>query len=205
MATYAPQWVAVDSTASSQNLMTPYTIGSNPAYLEGIEPSNQVVQGADPSLGIGTFVYGQMSNAAGCNAGNVCEYTQTLFTNGNSIILISSFQQWAGTANSGKTLAVALAALTQYQFGWFQLYGNAFVTSNGAMTANSAVYWQAAGVVSVTGVASKQMLATVSAVASGANFGTAVFVAGTGTVQPALAATNAIVTINNPLAQGAIT
>lgn len=205
MTAFVPAWVSTDSTMSSQNLMTPYTVGANPAYTQGIEPSGFYIQGSDTSLGIGEFIYGQMSNATGCNAGNVCEGTQTLYTSGNSIILITSFQQWAGTANSGKALAVSLATLTQNQFGWFQVVGNALVTSSGAGTISVPVYWQAAGIISVTAVAGKQMLSSTGVVAASANFGAAVFVAGTGTVQPALSASQSVININTPHAQGAIT
>jgi hypothetical protein len=202
---FAPAWVASDSTMSGQQLNSAYTIGANPAFLQGIEPSGMYVQGFDPSLGIGEFVYGQWSNATGCVAGNVCEGTQTLFTNGSSIVLITSFQLWQGTANSGKALGVALATLAQNQFGWFQIQGNALVVTNGTDVVGSPAYYQANGVVSSTAVASKQMLSSQFVVAASANFGAAVFVVGTGTVQPALSATNAVANVQSPHAQGAIT
>jgi hypothetical protein len=202
---FAPAWVASDSTMAAQQLQSAYTIGANPAYLQGLEPSGMYVQGEDVSLGIGEFVYGQWSNATGCVQGNVCEGTQTLFANGNSIILITSFQLWQGTANSGKALGVAMTTLAQNQFGWFQIQGNAFVVTNGTDVVGSPAYWQANGVISSTAVASKQMLSSQFVVAAAANFGSAVFVAGTGTVQPALAATNAVLNIQSPHAQGAIT
>jgi hypothetical protein len=202
---FAPAWVASDSTMSAQQLNSAYTIGGNPAFLQGQEPSGMYVQGSDASLGIGEFVYGQWSNATGCVAGNVCEGTQTLFTNGSSIVLITSFQLWQGTANSGKALGVALTTLAQNQFGWFQIQGNALVVTNGTDVVGNPAYWQANGVISSTAVASKQMLSSQFVVAASANFGSAVFVVGTGTVQPALSATNAVANIQSPHAQGAIT
>lgn len=202
---FAPAWVGTDSAMSGQQLNSSYVIGSNPAFLQGQEPSGMYIQGSDVSLGIGEFVYGQWSNATGCVAGNVCEATQTLFTNGSSIVLVSSFQLWQGTANSGKALAVAQTTLAQNQFGWFQIQGNALVVTNGTDVVGSPAYYQANGVVSSTAVASKQMLSAVFVVAAAANFGSAVFVSGTGTVQPALSATNAVVNIQSPHAQGAIT
>jgi hypothetical protein len=202
---FAPAWVASDSTMASQQLTSAYTIGSNPAYVQGIEPSGMYVQGDDPSLGVGEFQYGQWSNATGCVAGNVCEGTQTLYTAGSSIILITSYQLWQGVANSGKALGVALTTLAQNQFGWFQIQGNALVVTNGTDVVASGLYWQANGVVSSTVVASKQVVGAQFVVAASANFGSSVFVVGTGTVQPALSATNAVANIQSPHAQGAIT
>jgi hypothetical protein len=190
---------------SSQNLMTAYTVGTNPAFVQGVEPSGLYVQGSDPSLGIGEFIYGQMSNATGCVAGNVCEFTQTLYSSGVSISLINSFQQWQGTANSGKALGVALATLAQNQFGWFQVVGNALTASNGAGTVGSPVYWEANGVISIVVVASKQMLTAVGVLAPSASFGQGVFVTGVGTSTPALTASQVVLNINAPHAQGAIT
>lgn len=205
MANFVPNWVGTDSSMSAQNLMTPYTVGANPALLQGTEPSGMYVQGSDPSLGIGEFLYGQWSNATPAALGSICEGTQTLFTSGVSVSLITSFQLWQGTANSGKPLGVALCVLAQNQFGWFQIVGNALVATNGTSAINNPAYWQANGIVSSTPVASKQMLSTVFVLQASQNFGQGVFVPGTGTVTPTLTATQAIASINTPHAQGAIT
>lgn len=200
MTTFVPNWVATDSTMSAQNLMTPYTVGLYPNYPNGTEPPGMYVQGFDPSLGIGQFIYCQMSNAAGCNAGDVCELTQTLYNPGASVSLIHSVQQWAGVANSGKPLCVALAALAQNQFGWFQVYGAALVNSSGAVAAGNSAYWNALGVVKAAAVASKQANAMTALVANSANFGQAVQ-----GVVPAISATQSVWFVNAPQAQGAIT
>jgi hypothetical protein len=196
----APNWVATDSTMSGQNLMTAYTVGANPNLALGVEPSGMVVQGADYSLGIGTFVYAQCSNAAGVSQGNVCEITQTLYASGLSISLVNSVQQWQGTANSGKNLCVALSTLAQNQFGWFQVYGNALVTVSGTLGAGSSAYWNANGVVQSAAVASKQMVSAVGLVAAAASFGQNSF----GTT-PTISAGYSIIQIANPHAQSAIT
>ena len=205
MTAFVPNWVATDSTMSAQNLMSAYTLASNPAYPQGAEPSGLYLQGSDPSLGIGEFIYGQFSNASGCVAGNVCEFTQTLLSSGVSVSLVTSCQLWQGTANSGKALAIALTALAQNQFGWFQIVGNALAVSQGTGTINVPVYWQANGVISITAVASKQMLSSAGIVAPSASFGQGVYVVGTGTVTPALTSTQVILNVNTPHAQGAIT
>lgn len=201
MTAYVPQWVSTDSTMAAQNLMSAYTIGTYPNYAQGTEPSGMYVQGADPSLGIGQFVYAQMSNASGCGAGDVCELTATTYSpNGTSVSVVMSVQQWAGTANSGKTLCVALAAVAQNQFGWFQVYGAALVHSSGAVAAGASAYWNAAGVVQTTAVASKQMVSAQALVANSASFGQV-----SAGVVPTLTASQSIWFINSPHAQSAIT
>jgi hypothetical protein len=198
MVTFVPNWVATDSTMSSQNLMSAYAVGSNPTYPNGAEPPGMFVQGFDPSLGIGQFIYCEAS--AGVNAGDVCELTQTLYSVGTSISLIHSVQEWQGVANSGKPLCVALATLTTGQFGWFQVYGAALVNSSGAVAAASSAYWNAAGSVKVAAVASKQANGFTALVANSASFGQ-----GVSGVTPAISATQSVWFLNGPTAQGAIT
>jgi hypothetical protein len=200
MTAFVPNWVGTDSVMSAQNLMTPYTQGANPNLALGTEPSGMYVQGFDPSLGIGQFMYAQMSNATGCIAGNVCELTQTLYTSGLSISLVNSAQQWAGTANSGKNLCVALTALAQNQYGWFQVYGAALVTVSAAAAVGNSAYWNALGIVQPSAVASKQMVSATCVVATSASFGPSTL----GTT-PALSAAQAVYFINAPHAQSAIT
>lgn len=211
MTAFVPAWVSTDSTMSAQNLMTAYIPGSLPNYPAGPEPSGMMVQGFDPSLGIGTFLFAQASAAAGVTAGNVCELTQTLLTGtvtwgsytvsfGASVQLQNSVQQWQGTANSGKNLCVALATLAQYQFGWFQISGAALLTSSGSVAVGNSAYWNANGVVQAAAVASKQMVAATALVANSANFGQAVQ-----GVVPTLTATQSIYNIQSPHAQSAIT
>jgi hypothetical protein len=196
--TFTPQWTGVDGVMSSQMLMSAFSLPAGILY--GAEPSGQLIQGFDPSLGIGTFIYAQVSNVTGVTAGNVCEITQTLLSSGASVSVVNSVQQWAGTVNSGKTLCVALAAVAQNQFGWFQIYGAAVVSISGAFTVGSSAYWNALGVVQSAAVASKQMVSAQCVVATGANFGQAV-----SGVVPVLSASQAVLFLNSPHAQSAIT
>lgn len=153
---------------------------------------SQVVTGYDPNLGGGEFMYLRYSGTIA--AGTVCEVTPSI--SGGAII--QNATAWAGTAVTGRPLAVAVSAGTVGQFGWFQVQGNAITTVQGAPAAGNPVYWQAAGVVSPTAVLSKQMV--------NANFATAVSqTIGSGSSATVLSATQAIVTINRPFAQGAIT
>jgi hypothetical protein len=200
MTAFAPTWDSTDPKMTAQNLMATYTLPSSGLQVYGQAPSGMIVEGADPSLGYGEFIYAQVSNATGVNAGDVCELTHTLLSSGSSVAFVNSVQQWAGGANSGKPLCVALAALAQNQFGWFQVYGPALINTSAAVAVNASAYWNALGVVQSAGVASKQMLQAQCVVASSASFGQGVL-----GVTPAISATQGIYFINYPFAQGAIT
>ena len=153
---------------------------------------SQVVAGYDPNLGGGEFMYLRYTGTIA--AYTLCEVTPSIAGG----IIIQNAVAWAGTAVTGRPVCVALTAGTVGQFGWFQVQGNAICTVQGAPAAGNPAYWQAAGVVSPTGVASKQLV--------NANFATAVSqTIGAGTAATVLSATQAVVTINRPFAQGAIT
>lgn len=154
---------------------------------------NQELQASDPFLGSGTFVFLRYSGTI--TAGTVCEITEAL----TSGVVVPSATAWAGTVITGRPLCVAVATTGAVgQWGWFQVQGNAVTTCSGAPVSNDKVYWQAAGVVSPTPVAGKAMV--------NAQFSTAPAVTiGTGTSATVLGATTAIVYINRPFAQSAIT
>jgi hypothetical protein len=79
----------------------------------------QTVSGYDPNLGGGEFAYMRFSGTIA--AGTVCETTPSI----SGGIVIQNATAWAGTAVSGRPLAVAVSAGTVGQFGWFQVQGNA--------------------------------------------------------------------------------
>jgi hypothetical protein len=154
--------------------------------------SMEVIRGYDPALGGGEFVLAQAGGTIA--AGTVCQFTQSL----SSGVIVDTATAWAGTANSGDIIGVAVAALTVGQWGWFQVGGHAIATCQGAPVAGNPVYWEAAGVVSPTAVAGKQL--------EGAKFSTAPAVTlGTGSSAITLSATQAVLLLNRPSAQGAIT
>ena len=157
------------------------TFGRMNFYLEELKAY-------DITLGAATLKYMRYSGTIA--AGTVCEVTPTIVGGA----LLQSATAWAGTANTGRTLVVALNAGTVGQFGWFVVQGNAVTTCQGAPVAGNPVYWQAAGIVSPTAVAGKQVLSAVFATAPAVTLGTTV-----------LSATQAIVTLNRPIAQGQIT
>lgn len=152
----------------------------------------QTVPGYDPNLGGGEFQYMRYSGTIA--AGTVCELTPSI---SGGVVIINA-TAWAGTALSGRPLAIALSAGTVGQFGWFQTQGNAITTVQGAPAAGNPVYWQAAGVVSPTLVASKQMLNAVFATGVSQTIGQ-------GNAAVVLTSTQAIVTVNRAFAQGIIT
>lgn len=153
---------------------------------------NEVIRGYDAALGGGEFIYAKYSGTIAL--GTVCELTPSL----SGGVVINSATAWAGTANTGKPLAVAVAGGAANQWGWFQVEGNAIVVSQGSPVAGNPVYWQAAGVVSPTAVAGKQVL--------GAQFSTAPSVTiGSGTTAVTLSATQAVVMLDRPHSQSAIT
>lgn len=162
------------------------TRGYSSFYMEELH-------GYDQNLGAGTFVYAKFSGTIA--ADTVVEFTPSQDASGR---MVMSATAWAGTANTGKQLGVAVAAGVAGQWGWFQVQGNAIVNCQGAPAAGNPAYWQAAGVLSPTAVAGKQAL--------GATFSTAAAVTiGSGTSAVVLSATQAVVNLSRPIAQGAIT
>lgn len=152
----------------------------------------EVMHGYDPNLGGGEFVYAQAGGTL--TAGAVVQFNTSL--SGGAIV--ESAVAWAGTANSGDVLGVAMAAMTSGQWGWFQVGGNAIVNCSGAPVAGNPVYWQAAGVVSPTAVAGKQVI--------GAKFATAPGITlGSGASAIVLSGTQAVILLQRPNVQTQIT
>lgn len=151
---------------------------------------------------------------AGIGAGQSVQFQHAIDAFGQ---LILQAKVWAGAANSGLSLGVALGnalALTTAsnpsnpfagQFGWFQVGGAMVTYTVGAPAVGSQTYWNAGsgssagGFVTPTAVASKQMQGTQYATAAGATLG--IGTAG----QFTLPANMAVIWGTFPLAQGAIT
>lgn len=153
---------------------------------------NEVVSGYDVNLGAGEFIYAKANSTIA--AGTVTEFTPSIASGA----MVSTALAWAGTANSGRPIGVSVAALTAGQWGWFQVGGNAITTAQGAPAAGNPVYWQASGVVSPTAVNGKQALNAVFATAVSQTLGA-------GSAAVVLSATQAIVHLNRPFAQGQVT
>ena len=76
---------------------------------------------ADPSNGYQEFVYGR-ANGAITGAGYVC-----VEETGFDFAMITVTKTTAGTAGFGSRVAVPMAALSDNQYGWFQIYGKGTV------------------------------------------------------------------------------
>ena len=192
-------WVAKDNTLGEVALNITDVAGPGPVNL-AVSPATgsgrmnfflQEVCGYDPVYGAGVFIY--VKGSGTINAGDVVELSPSL----TSGVLTTQAVEWVGTANSGKPLGVALSTLTGSLYGWVQVQGTALVNISGTVAAGDRVFWQAAGIVSSTAVAGKQMLNAVAATANnavvGVNGGTAI------------GAALALYYIDRPFAQGAIT
>jgi hypothetical protein len=187
-------FAAYDSLLGAVDLTLIDTAGPGPLNLVAGTGSgrsnfyNTELRGYDAALGAGTFIYAKFSGTIA--AGVVVELTPSLASG----VVINSATAWAGTTITGRPLAVSLAAGAAGQWGWFQIQGNAIVTVSGAPAAGNPVFWQAAGVPSPTVVASKQMVNAQFQTAVSQTVGTTV-----------LSATQAVIYLNRPFAQGAIT
>lgn len=189
---------------------TTYTINLNTLFDQRWNPNNPNVTlklAANPSVPtanatvMGTYV-------PGIGAGQVVQFQHAADTFGN---LILQAAPWAGTANSGVSLGVSLGnplALTASsapanafggQYGWFQVSGAMVANTAGAPVAGNQCYWNTAGVLKPTAVASKQATGLQYAAAPGTTWGS-----GT-SGQIVLPATMALIWGTFPAAQGAIT
>lgn len=93
------------------------------------------------------------------------------------------------TANLAQPVAVAMSANVAGQFGWYQISGAAVIATNGTLAAGPGpVYIGTAGTVTSTAAAGKQILNARNDTATGTP-----------------AANQAVVQIERPFAQGAIT
>jgi hypothetical protein len=176
----------VDLSSVATTLGTP---GNSQLPSVTLEPQlGEIITGWDPNLGSGEFIY--LKAAATIAQYTVCELAYSI-TGGYLTITATP---WAGATNSGKPLAVALNPMTAGQFSWFQIAGPAIALTNGTDAAGP-VYWQATGVVSSTGLNSRQMLNASIAMTHGQTLGQ-------GNSAVTLSSTQAILFIDRPFAQG---
>jgi hypothetical protein len=189
-------FVSYDPILGEVDLSIVDTSGPGPFSIGGTAGRNSQyfgsIRGYDVNLGGGDFVYAKFGGTIA--AGTVVEFAESL-SNGQ---IVTTANAWAGTANTGRPLGVAVASGTSSNWGWFQVAGAAITTVSGTPTANAPVYWQASGVVSGTAVASKQMQSAQFATTNGVTIGS-------GASAVTLASTQALVLMNYPTAQDAIT
>lgn len=133
--------------------------------------------------GVGEFIY--LPGVASLAVGDVVEYNLSAGVNGTTDATVV---RWAGTAGTGKPLAIAMTANTSATtYSWYQISGAAVVNTNGTVAAGDKAFWQATAVVSSTQVNGKQVLGMAAFSANGVP-----------------AANQAIYTINRPHSQGQI-
>ena len=201
-------------TIASVPSATTWTMNVNTFTDPRWSPANPLVVN-QANLAIPTVASSvQGTYVAGIGAGQAVQFTHVVDAFGQ---LILQAKVWAGAANSGLSLGVALGnslALTSTsapaspfagQFAWFQIGGAMVVYSAGAPAVGSQTYWNTGtgsstgGFVTPTAVASKQMQGTqyASALAATLGIGTS--------GQFTLPANMAVIWGTFPLAQGAIT
>jgi hypothetical protein len=172
------------------DISTTTTIAPGNASLPSVTLSPQlgeVVTGWDPYLGGGEFIY--LKGVASTAVGDVVSYNA--YTGATT--------RWAGTANSGAPLAVAITANTSASsYGWYQIGGNAIANVSGTVAAGDIVNFASTATLKSAAAAGKQVLNAVAASANGATYGT-------GNSAVTLASTQAIYTLQRPFCQGAIT
>jgi hypothetical protein len=119
-------------------------------------PWGTVVRASDPTYGEGEFIY--LKGVASTVLGDVVSY--------NAYTGVTT--RWAGTAGTAAPLAIAMGAnILATTFGWYQIAGNAVLTSSGTVAAGDIANYNAAGSVKTAAVAGKQILNCTAASANG--------------------------------------
>jgi hypothetical protein len=193
-------YTVADSELGFVDLYAVDTVGPGPLSLAQTTPTygrfnrpGYEIRGVDSVLGGGSFMFVQAAGTIA--AGDTVEITTTnVGTNARYDV---SAKKWAGTANTGKPLGVAMVAATTGQWIWVQVQGIAVANTNGTIAADNPLSWQAAGVLSATIVAGKAILGAVASSANNATYGT-----GSGAV---VLSGQSLVYLDRPCAQGPIT
>jgi hypothetical protein len=141
-----------------------------------------IVKAVHPTYGSGEFIY--LLGVASTVVGSVVTW-------GGNSSGTPTFQTALApaTANLAQPLAVAMSANVAGQYGWYQIEGQAVAATNGTLAAGPGpVYLAGSGQLTSTAAAGKQVLGAINVTATGTP-----------------AAGQAVVEINRPAAQGAIT
>lgn len=121
-----------------------------------------LMQFRDPLYGEGLFIF--LPGVAATVAGDMVEYTTTAGVASPT----GSTTRWAGVANSGKLLAVAVAAnVLTTNWAWYQVLGAAIVNISGTVAAGDRAFYNALGSVATALVAGKQINGMVAVSANG--------------------------------------
>lgn len=160
------------------------TINTTPGSAGRSVPGKlgEIVKAFHPTYGEGEFI--NLLGVASTVVGSVVTYDGAT----------SGVPTWQtalapATANLDEPLAVAMSANVANSYGWYQISGSAVVSTNGTLAAGPGpVYLAGTGQVTSTAAAGKQVLNARNETATGTP-----------------AANQAVVKINRPFAQGAIT
>lgn len=144
-------------------------------------PGGTLVRAYDPTYGDGEFVY--LQGAAGMAQGNVVSWSGV-----SGGLPTWQTQLVPNTANQAVPVGVAMAPVLATQWGWFQVGGVSQVLSNGTFAAAGPMYIGAAGQVTSTAGAGKQIVNASGLTAVGTPSGNLI-----------------LAQLNRPFAQGAIT
>jgi hypothetical protein len=175
---------AAPTTTVNTSTAAAGTLGSTRGPAGSSTPGRlgSIAKAYDPTYGEGEFIYllGVVSTVAG----------SVVTWNGNTSGK-PTFQTTlaAATANQGAPLAVAMSANVAGQYGWYMISGNAVVATNGTLAAGPGkVYLAGSGQVTSTAAAGEEVVNAINVTATGTP-----------------AAGFAVVEIQRPFAQGAIT
>lgn len=203
--TYSGSTGLVTITTGSAHGMLPgavvIMVGQAPAayagtYVVGV-PSTTTFTYTPAQVPVGAIItVGTYTNSF-IQPGHVCEFTYGL-TNGVTTVVATP---WTSTTLQGKALAVAYTPLLLNQYGWFQIEGMAVtgVISGQTPAAGNRIFGGAVnGFSTPTAAVSAQMV--------NATYASAVSqTVGTGNASVTLNAQQAVVFLNRPFGQGAIT
>jgi hypothetical protein len=181
-------WVQKDTFLGEADLSIVDAVGPGPVNLVAGTGSGRaafpgaIVRGYHPDFGEAEFIF--LKGVASLAVGDVVSYNA----------LTGATTRWAGTANSGAPLAVAISTPSSSQWGWFAVGGNVPANVSGTVAAGDIVNFASTATLKSAAAAGKQVLNAVAASANGATVG--------GTV---LVSTQAVYSVMRPFCQGAIT
>lgn len=184
-ATWVPLGAALGGSVPGAAADAAPTTQSGVALNGGAIPVGEIRRFYDSTgkYGVGEFIY--LPGVASLAVGDVVSYDLSAGVNGTTDAAVV---RWAGTAGTGKALAIATTANTSSTtYSWYQISGAAVVNTNGTVAPGDLAYWQATAKVSSTQVNGKQVLGMSAFSANGVP-----------------AANQAIYTIDRPHAQGQV-
>lgn len=105
-----------------------FSLVGTKGYGRASQPS-QFVEGTDPLLGGGMFIYAKAAQAISMN--QMCQFSFNIDATVGEMVI--SAAPWSGTAFSGQQLGTSMASPATGQWSWYQIGGFAVVNvANGA-------------------------------------------------------------------------